>query len=172
MRLGRLRAPEWLAGIGGAALIVLLFAPFYEPARAGSGDSSSAWEALSVVPVVVAITGALGISILITAAAYRTAAITTALAGVTTLIALLATILLATRTLWPPELDGGEATREPALYLALVVTALLALAGWRSMANEHASSAAYAEAAADGSGQARLLSLSGASGEPSGSERA
>lgn len=172
MKLGRLRAPEWLAGIGGAALIVLLFTPFYEPSRAGGSGSASAWEALSVVAVVVALAGGLGIAMLAAAAAYRTAAISTALAGVTTAIALVATILLAIRTLWPPELDGGAATREPALFAALVVTALLALAGWRSMANEHASSAAYAEAAADGSGQARLLSLSGASGEPSSSERA
>lgn len=129
MKLGRLRYPEWIVGISGAALIGSLFAPWYEagPSLGGPATSISGWEAFSVTDVVLALAGGMGLALFIATASYRTVAVPIALAATCTLVAIVAAIFAAVALIDPPE---GAATREAGAYLGLAAVLVLGVAAW------------------------------------------
>ena len=84
MDLRRLRAGEWIAAAVGLVLIVSLFLPWYEvdrvaPSLAAPAPTSTievtAWEAFSVIDVMLFVSGAIGIALLVVTAVQRTAAV-------------------------------------------------------------------------------------------------
>jgi hypothetical protein len=142
--LRRVRFYEWMLVLFGAALIGVMFARWYSVGVGGSVLARvDAWQAFSVIDVVLVIVGALAIGVAAAAATHRTAALAQALAALATLAGGVATILLVIRAASPPELadamraGAGSVTREAGLWLGLVCSIGIAVCGWRSMADEH-----------------------------------
>jgi hypothetical protein len=109
MDLRRLQAGEWIAALGGVALLGSLFVPWYEP-------SASGWEALSAIDVLLAIVAASGVLLAVVTATQRVPAVPIALAAVVTLIGFLGVALVLLRVLDIPSAADG---RGWGLWLAL-----------------------------------------------------
>ena len=105
MDLRRLRAGEWIAGASGAVLLVALFLPWYDAA----GTDVSAFEAFSVLDVLLVAIALLGVSLVVVTASQPSAAVGIALDGLVTVIAAVVAILLVFRVLnLPGDLEGAE----------------------------------------------------------------
>jgi hypothetical protein len=124
MDLRRLGRGEWLLGIAGVALLVSLFLPWYE----GSGGLGacttqscataqlSAWEAMAIGDVLLALVAAFAVLVVIVTATQRVPALPLALDGFLTYSGLVATIAI----LWRAASIPGEASgRAWALWLGL-----------------------------------------------------
>src|SRR5215208_6271891 len=80
MDLRRVRVWEWLTGLAGVVLLVSLFLPWYgvEPAEGVSGaveGTTNAWDAFTVIDVILALAALGAIALPVIAAAQRTAAV-------------------------------------------------------------------------------------------------
>ena len=64
MDLRRLRVGEWVAAASGVALLVSLFLPWYEPTTSG-------WESLAAIDVLLALVAASGVLLAIVTAVQR-----------------------------------------------------------------------------------------------------
>jgi hypothetical protein len=150
VKLGRLRYPEWIAGISGAALIALLFAPWYEAkpsvgltayAPGPQTSSFNAWQAFGVADIVLAAVGAMGVALFVMTAAYRTPAMSIALGALTCLAAIVAVVIVVVKLLSDPSVPldirpfNGSADVSPAFgaYLGLAAALGLAVGGWLSV---------------------------------------
>ncbi|CAN5552336.1 hypothetical protein BH20ACT19_BH20ACT19_09610 [soil metagenome] len=71
MDLRRLRVGEYVTAAFGVLLVLSLFGPWYE----GEGGELTAWEAFTVVDVMLALVGLLGVGLLFLTAVQRTAAV-------------------------------------------------------------------------------------------------
>ena len=143
MDLGRVRIGEWIAGASGVALLVFMFFTWYgaEPKRAddakvGGKAEQTAWEAFSVLDILLALTAAMAIVLVVVTATQRTPAIPIALVSMTALVAVFAFAWLAIRVAAPPAPEGSnlEITRNGPLWLGLAALAGIlagALAGMR-----------------------------------------
>ena len=110
MDLRRLRAGEWVAAASGVVLIVSLFLPWYEGTFGVSFGRSrpedpdfTAWEAFSVLDVVFALAGLLGIAVLVVTATQRTPALPVAVEALLTLVGLAVTALALYRLISIPD---------------------------------------------------------------------
>jgi hypothetical protein len=125
----RLRVGEWLAGIGGAVLLVSLFLGWYGVEF--SDGSATAWESFAVVDLFLACAAVLGVGLAVMTAVQRSAAVPIALASLAGLLGIIATALLLWRTAMPPDIaapgtyrgpiggDDPDTTRETGLWLGL-----------------------------------------------------
>lgn len=109
----RLRRGEWLAAVGGVALLALMWAPWY-------GDAN-AWEAFAVVDVVLALAALSGIAAAFLQATRRSPAMPIAADVLGSVVCLLALLLLVIRTLDPP----GSADRAWGVFAGLAACAVL-----------------------------------------------
>ena len=118
MDLRRLRLGEWLTAVSGGALLLSLFVPWYgsEPPATGS---SSAWEALAVIDVALALVAACGVLLSIVTATQRVPAVPIALSAVVTLFAILGAVLVLVRAL---DLPGGVDGPRVGAWLGLAGT--------------------------------------------------
>ncbi len=132
MDLRRLGAGEWLVGLGGIALLVSLFLPWYE----GGGDELSAWDTLAVTDVLLALIAAFALLVWIVTVTQRVPALPLALDGLLWIAALFGVLLVLWRVLSVPgEADG----RAWALWLGLVGALGILVGSWRAMADERLS---------------------------------
>src|SRR5919197_766087 len=113
----RLRAGDWVTGLAGAALAGVMFMDWYD--SGGDGGARTAWESLSVIDVVLALTAAAAVAVAIAAATQRTAPLTLAIGALLVPFATVATALVAYRVAFPP----GGAARELGAWLGLVACA-------------------------------------------------
>jgi len=113
MDLRRLRVGEWIVGACGLLLLVALFLPWY------SEPSSTAWEAFTVLDVILALLALEAISVPIVTAAHRVPALPLAVESLTALFGLLALLLVLIRVL---NLPGDADGRDIGLWLALAAT--------------------------------------------------
>ncbi|GAC1323070.1 MAG: hypothetical protein NVSMB25_18980 [Thermoleophilaceae bacterium] len=132
MDLSRVRRFEWLSAALGLALLGSMFLHWYR-SDASSGAFANAWQALSVIDVVIALAALLGISLVPATAGQRAAAVAQAIAAFTTLAAGISVLLVAYRAVSPPDPYGA---RQAGVFVGLVLTIALTLAAWRSMADE------------------------------------
>jgi hypothetical protein len=157
--LRRLRPFDALAGLFGAGLVGLLWAPWYHapagitgayftrsvgaPARAGvlTNVDLNAWQAMAVNDVIFFIAGALGIWVLVATAAYSTAAVPIAAAAFATFAAALASVLALVRLAWPPDLGPGPTHREVGAWLGAVAAIGLFASALASMRSERRAAA-------------------------------
>jgi hypothetical protein len=122
--LRRIHLSEWLVGIGGAAMVIGLLLPW--------ADSVIGFESLSVLKIVVLLTG---LAALFLPVAVAFSSRTNLPMAWETLLAVVLTLLvlpLLVRLLLPPDggLDAG--------YFTVLGGSLLSLtAGWRSVAREY-----------------------------------
>ena len=143
MDLGRPSLGDWIAGSGGALLLVSLFLPWYDrcsgacdvPAAHARGDAISAWQAFSALDVALLLTALMGISLPLLAGLSRVAAVPIATAALTALVSMVAGVWVLVRVL---ELPGPDSAIERAAfsYVGLAATVGVVLGAWLSMRDE------------------------------------
>jgi hypothetical protein len=131
MRLSRTRASDWLAGLAGVALIALMFTDWF--------GSASGWESFTVVDVLLALLGLMGVALLVTTATQRSNAVPIATSSLTALAGMLATLLVAIKLIFPP----GGASISTGAWLGLLAAIALGAAGWESMREERRGNPPY-----------------------------
>jgi hypothetical protein len=129
MDLRRLRAGEWLAGVSGLVLFVALFLPWY----GDDAGSRTGWESLGALDVVLAVVALSALAIPVVTALERVPAVPLAHQSLTTLIGLLAVVLVLIRVLNMPD---WAAEREWGLWVALAATLGIAGGGLVAMRDE------------------------------------
>lgn len=141
MDLARLRFGDWVMGIGGLAVLVVMFLDWYGPTLADdrgaflfmSGDGHhNAWEAFAVNDVILALAALMALTSFVLTAVHPTAAVPLAISSLATLVSLVALVLVALRLIWPPDLFPGpagpielETARLTGAWLGLVATTVL-----------------------------------------------
>lgn len=122
MDLRRLRLGEWVAGISGAVLILVMFLPWYltpgsfrpppagyQPLTPGCVGTSceesavSAWDAFAFADVLLLLAALAGLILWAVTAAYSTVGVPVATSTLTALGGILATVALVVRLIFPPE---------------------------------------------------------------------
>jgi hypothetical protein len=114
-------------------LLVVLFLPWY--GVRGRAATLSAWQAFSVVDLVIALVAVLGIAVLVVQIAGRGPAAPVALAVITATLSLVAFVLIAFRILDQPGPNEFVTVRAGA-WLGLLATALVAGGTWLSLSDE------------------------------------
>lgn len=123
-------------GLGGLAVLSVMFADWYElilpedPDAPAFGDEFwfNAWQAFSIVDVILALAAVMALTAVVLTAVQPTAAVPLALSSLTTIVAIVAFVLVTYRVISPPDLgagDGLEAARLTGAWLGLVATTLL-----------------------------------------------
>lgn len=125
-----MRYGEWIAGISGVALLVVMFLDWYSLA---GGAGVNAWEAFTVDDVFLAVAGLMGIALLLASATQRSPAVPQATGALTVPLAFVAAILVVVRAL---ALPGGADARELGLYLGIAATLGVLVGAWRSIGDE------------------------------------
>ena len=130
MDLRRLRVGEWIVGACGVLMLVALFAPWY-------GDpSSSAWEAFTILDVILALLALAAVSVPLVTATHRVPAVPLALESLTALFGSIGVVLLLIRVLnLPDDLHG----REWGLWLGIVAVLGIVAGGLVAMRDERRS---------------------------------
>jgi hypothetical protein len=125
------RATDSGAGLFGAALVGLLWAPWYRVRRL----DVNAWQSMAVNDVILCIAGLLGVWLLVATAINSTQAVPIAAAVFASLVGSLAAVLAAIRLIWPPDLGPGPTGRAAGVWLgtgAAIGLTACALASMRS----------------------------------------
>jgi len=133
MDLDRLRFGDWVMGVGGLAVLMVMLFDWYEisglvPAEQSAGAIGfNAWESFAVNDVILALAALMAIVAVVLTAMHPTAAVPLALASLTTLVSVIALVLVVIRVIWPPDLADGVVDTERAggAWLGLVATAVL-----------------------------------------------
>lgn len=155
MNVRRLRIWEWLTGLAGLALLAVTFLDWYEvrheetfqtPAAAGVRTvwgPVNAWEALSVLDILIAITAAMAIGVAVMAAVHSTPAVSLALASLLITVGAITTLALLVRALWVPEITTAgvtvpddDVTRSLGLWLGIGVSFLVTAGALACMRDE------------------------------------
>jgi heme A synthase len=132
MDLRRLRAGEWIAGVSGLVLLVALFLPWY-----GDGDGSrTGWQSLGALDVVLAVVALAALAIPVVTALERAPAVPLAHESLTTLLGLLAVVLVLIRVINMPD---WATEREWGLWVALAATLTIVIGGLVAMRDERLS---------------------------------
>jgi hypothetical protein len=141
----RLKPIDWLTGLLGAALIGLLWAPWYRTSqlalsggnnRQGGHISLDAWRSMAVNDVILCIAGLLGIWLVVMTATHSTAAVPIASAVFATFVGLLAFILSAIRLIFPPDLGPGPTGRAAGVWLGVAAAIGVAASAALNMRDE------------------------------------
>ena len=123
-----LRDGEWIAGAGGVALIAALFLHWY-----GSGPfEATAWQALDVLDVVLALLALVPLALVLTQATRRSPSIPVALSVFTTIAGTLAALLILYRIVNQPG-PNELVDVQVGAWLGLVASLVIAGGGWRSL---------------------------------------
>jgi hypothetical protein len=134
-----------LTGLFGAALVGLLWAPWFSVpqfalhgavTRSFGSVHVSAWQALSVNDVIFCIAGGLGIWLVVATAGYSTGAVPIAAAAFATFAGVLASFLALIRLIWPPDLGIGPTDRAAGVWLGTAAAIGLAVSAVASMRGE------------------------------------
>ena len=111
---------EWIAGSAGLLLLVALFLPWYELGEgfvAGPADQldahASAWDAFTVLDVLLALGALTAIAMLVMTAVHATPAVPLVMQSLLTMLAALLLLLLVFRLADPPDLSFLESTDAP-----------------------------------------------------------
>jgi hypothetical protein len=129
VNLRRLRAGEWLAGAGGALLIVSLFLPWYEGTEPLTG-----FEALSVIDILLTLVALVALALPVLQATQDVPSKPVGTAVLLVVFGALATLLVAFRLIDSPA-DGLSV--RPGAWIALVASVLITVGAWRSLAAEY-----------------------------------
>ena len=124
----RLRIWEWLTGLAGVVLLATTFLDWYEAAQ----GSVSAWEAFSVLDVLIAIAAAMAVVTAVMAAVHNTPAVSLTLASLLLPVGSILTIALVVRAIALPEVTiagvtapDDDVTRSIGLWLGLAASVVV-----------------------------------------------
>jgi hypothetical protein len=126
----RLSRGDWIALIGGVVMLVALFLPWYS-----AGDQSvTAWEAMALDDVILAITALLAIGATLVVAIPRLMSVSVATTSLAILPAAVGLVLTIYRLVSPaPEVD---VSLEIGAWLGLAATAAIAYGAWTGANDE------------------------------------
>jgi hypothetical protein len=126
--MARIRDGEWIAGAGGAALLVSLFLPWY----GGGRVEATAWQALGVLDVVLALLALVPLTLVVLQATRASPTLPVVFSVLSVPTAALATLLVLVRLIDQP---GPNALVEVEIgaWLALVAALVATAGGWRSL---------------------------------------
>lgn len=136
MELRRLRPIDWATGFFGAALIGLLWAPWYRAATPAGRSSFNAWQAMSVNDVIFFITGLTALAVFVLTAAYSTSAVPIGAAVFATWLGLISVVLAVIRLIFPPDLGPGPTGRQAGVWLGAAAAIGLAICAALDMRDE------------------------------------
>ncbi len=122
--MGRLRGGDLIAGAGGAALLVALFLDWY--------SGASAWQAFSVLDVVLALLALVPLALVALQATRASPSLPVAFSVLTTVAGALATLLVLYRILNQPG-PNDRVEVELGAWIGLAAAAITAAGGWRSL---------------------------------------
>jgi len=133
MDFARLRFGDWVMGLGGLAVLGVMFLDWYGPPDellyAPEELHWNAWEAFAVNDVILALAALLAIAAAVMTVVHPTAAVPLALASLAGIVSLLALVLVMIRVIWPPDVFPDEVpletARETGAWLGLVATTML-----------------------------------------------
>jgi hypothetical protein len=152
--LRRLKPLDWVTGLFGAALIGLLWAPWYHAAGGGitgarfdravgaAGVAPSgavdfnAWQAMAVNDVILFLAGLMAIWVVVATATQSTAAVPIASAAFATFAGMLAFLLAAIRLIFPPDLGPGPTDRAVGVWLGTAAAIGLFVSAAATMRDE------------------------------------
>jgi hypothetical protein len=130
---GWLKPGDWLAGLGGVALLVALFLPWYTVSE-GDGELTG-WEAFSVIDILLALTAAVGVALAVLSATRRTPAVPVAFGVIGVPVGALAALIVLIRLVDPPGpntlLGPG-----PGAWISLAGALAVAAGSWLSIRDE------------------------------------
>lgn len=141
MDLRRLRFGDWVMAGGGLAVLIVMFLGWYRPAEAVETPvrggqilvfegELNAWQAFTVVDVVLALAAVLALVAFVVTLSQPTAAMPLALGVFTALVGTLALLLVVMRMIWPPDIGTGDLVATERLAGAWVgLVAITVLAG-------------------------------------------
>jgi hypothetical protein len=122
-------------GLGGVAVLAVMFVEWYElvvpanPDVPAFGDFwFNAWESFTVVDLILGLAAVMAITAFVLTASQPTAAVPLALASLTTIVSVVALVLVTYRVIDPPDIQGGDAldtARLTGVWLGLVATTVL-----------------------------------------------
>jgi hypothetical protein len=155
MTLARLRPAEWVVLVAGIVLLVSTFLSWYGvqlsipsgySAYVASG-SEDAWDAFSVIDVLLALAIVTALALAYFQAARRSPAIPVSLSVLATVFGLIATVAIVFRIIDPPGLGLPAAippaisshlsrTVEAGAWIGLASAIAITAGGWRSMRTE------------------------------------
>ena len=144
MTLSKVRGGEVLAGVGGIALLAVMFGPWYrflEGVYVGtrsvtSNDTTqSAWQALTVSLVPLVLVALLGITLLATTVFQRTQAWPVAAAVFTAFIGTITSIIVLVRLVNPPG-PNFAADRLWGAWVGTLLVLAITAGSWWSMREE------------------------------------
>jgi hypothetical protein len=125
----RIRPAELIALPASLLLAVALFLPWYEFAA----GRQNGWRALPIAAIPAALAALAALALVVATVAQRSAALPLVLAVATTLLGLLASVLMAVSAAAPP---AGAMERCYGLWLALAGSLAVLTAAWLSLRDE------------------------------------
>jgi hypothetical protein len=139
----RLRDGEWIAGAGGTVLLVSLFLRWYSAsladlldgaggAAAGLSVTATAWQAFSVLDVVLAALALIPLALVWFQATRRSPSVPVAFSVLTVVAGGLATLLILYRIINQPG-PNDLVDVELGAYLGLLSAVAITAGGWRSL---------------------------------------
>ena len=138
--MSKLRPADVGAGAAGLALLIVLFLPWYGASGTGvvsygpgAGPHVTAWQAFSVVNVLLALAACVAIALLMVTATASGPAKPVAFTVIATVTSAIAVLLAFWRLLDPPDLALG---RRYGVWLGLAVTVLMFVASFAAMRDE------------------------------------
>jgi hypothetical protein len=138
--MGRLRGGDVVAGLAGAVLLASLFMGWYEPTAVfGALDridfGVSAWEAFSVLDVVLALLALVPLALVATQATRDSPSLPVFFSVLSTVAGLLATLLILYRVVNQPGANDAVEVQAGA-WVGFTAAAALTAGGWWSMRDE------------------------------------
>ena len=131
MNLRRVRASDWAAGLCGAALVGLLWAPWYR-----SGHTFDAWQSMAVNDVIFLIAGLLAVWVVVATATQSTGAVPIGADAFAALVGVIACVLAVIRLVWPPDLGPGPTGRAAGVWLGTASALGIAASALAAMRSE------------------------------------
>jgi hypothetical protein len=122
-----LSSGELVGAVSGLGLLVVSFLPWYS----AGGHDLTAWQAFSVIDIVMAAAAAAALSVAIVVAARVSVSYPPAGSSVTGLFGIVAFACVLFRLIDPP--GGADVGREAGVWLGLLATAGIALGGYLGM---------------------------------------
>jgi hypothetical protein len=122
-----LAAGELVGGISGLGLLVVSFLPWYS----AGGQNATAWQAFSVVDLVMAAAAVAALSAALVSLVRLSVSYPVAGSAMTAAFGALALLLIAYRLINPP--GSGDLDREVGAWLGLIAAAGITLGGYLGM---------------------------------------
>jgi hypothetical protein len=126
----RLSRGDWLAAVSGIAMLVALFLPWYS----AGGQDQTAWEAMAVDDVILAVAAILAILAAVIVALRRVSSLSVAATSLAILPAVVGLVLTVYRLISPaPPVD---VSLDVGAWLALAATMGIAVGAWTGANDE------------------------------------